>query len=59
MDDYKTGTLGKTEEQVRHKFTHQHRYSFHDVKGGSHSGKCIVCGKEKVWKNGSERPPTT
>lgn len=57
-DGYKTGTLGRNEQQVRHKFTHTHRFSFYDKDGGN-KGKCIVCGKEATWKNGQESPRTT
>ena len=58
-DEYKTGTLGKEEEEVRKKFTHKHVWNSVE--------KCYICGREKnplwgkepKWKSGKGSHPTT
>jgi hypothetical protein len=57
--DYKTGTLGRNEEDVKQKLKHEHRYN--------QVGRCHLCGREKQpfwgdkskWTSGKETTPST
>ena len=61
MDDYKTGSLGRDDEEVAYKLKHRHRYRWGDVKNGaSITAKCVVCEKEAPsWVTRSSGTETT
>ena len=59
MGGYKTGTLGRDEEDVR-KRQHVHRYSWSQIKSGEMT--CLVCGEKRTSKwltNGKGTIPST